>query len=427
MMARRERSLGIAIGPDRVVASDFAGNGDRASGERWSYPLHVGEGWAADLTAAFRALRAARPSARVLHIALMPPLAETRLASLPVIDVSRLRPAIARDIEKYFPIVGEPQVVQVSAVGARSPSAFAPHLVSAAAARVVQDVLLAADVAGWTVDSLGTAQLAWAGAARSDSRSNGARARAMIHHAERVDILELSNGDVVRIRRSRPGHVPLDASEGAHVLAASTDEAVTVAARFARVADGQSLWPARTYIERDRRVWRAARRWTITAAALLLTAGAMAWLGASRDLSAVRAERTKIRARVGAALAARDSLASLDVRLGAIRGFTATAPRWSVAIADVARVLPDDASLVALKAAGDTVVLVGDAEHAAPVFTAIADGKVLTGVHADAPIQQQVQNGEVVAERFTIAGRLPRAERASHAAVSAIPPPKRTP
>ena len=105
-------------------------------------------------------------------------------------------------------------------------------------------------------------------------------------------------------------------------------------------------------------------------------------------------------------MAARDSLAALRQRTAILRGFGAGAPRWSSVIVALGAALPRDASLLSFRSKGDTLILTGEAAQAALVFGALGRSNVLTGVRAEAPIQQQVENGEVVAERFTIAARL---------------------
>ena len=168
----------------------------------------------------------------------------------------------------------------------------------------------------------------------------------------------------------------------------------------------RSLWPAAVREARARADWRRAGRLSALAAVLAALAAVIAWSAAGRDLARVADERRALAPRVSSAMAARDSLTALGRQLASLRGFGDGTPRWSSVIVALGDALPVDASLVSLRTSGDTLILTGDAGHAAAVFSALGRSSLLNGVRAEAPIQQQVENGEVVAERFTIAAKL---------------------
>lgn len=409
-MGPRATGVGVAIAPDRVTAR---GAGRPASGLAWERalpPLDApGAEWREALRDAFRSLRAAAPDARSLHVTLLPPIAEVRVSQLPPVGAERLRPVIARDASKYFPVGNEPQVVQVRERGARTNGAFTRHLLSAAPERVVEDILAAATAAGWTVASLAPAHDAWAAAALGDARSNGANANgacklALVRSADRVDSFEIADHAVTHVRRYRSADAADDPA-GTRVLASNAGEAAALAARFAALPDDASLWPERVYAARARHAWTLAGRFALAAFAMVVITLALEWIGSGGALARVSAARAAVRPRVQTALRLRDSLELFDQRRAMLERFGAARPRWSATLVEVGRALPDDASLLLLRTNGDTLVLTGDAAHAATVFTAFAQSKAFRGVRAEAPIQQQVEGGEVVAERFTLAAQ----------------------
>jgi hypothetical protein len=356
------------------------------------------------LLEALRSLRTAAPGAHVLHVALLPPLAEVRIAALPAIDADELREALERDAPKYFPVGAERQVVTARPVGATA-DGFAPHLLSSAAATVVDDVLAAAEAAGWRVATIAPAHLAWAKAARARQGAAGARHSAVVHFGDREDVLDVRDGAIVHLRRGRASGTAPDAGSS-RTLASSLDEALDLAARFAALPDERSLWPVAVREARAAAGWRRAGRLAASAAVLVAFASGLAWIASGRDLARIAGERRALGPRVAAAMTARDSLAALNRQIDLLRGFGAHAPRWSSVVIALGDALPADASLISLRTSGDTLILTGEADHAATVFSALARSRALAGVRAEAPIQQQVENGEVVAERFTIAAQL---------------------
>lgn len=409
MNTARGAGLGLAIATDRIVARTLGeGGGERLSWQRalaaaTADAAPAADRWREQLRDALRSLRTAAPGARTLHVALLPPLAEVRTAALPAIDTDDLRLALERDAAKYFPVGAERQVVTARPVGAVT-AGFALHLLASSPAHVIDDVLAAAEAAGWRVDSLAPAQLAWAKAARARQGAGGAAHSAVVRFGDREDVFDVKDGAIVRVQRRRASSAPDAASS--RTLASSLDDALDLAARFAALPDERSLWPAAVRAARDQAAWRSAGRTTAAAAALVALALAVAWGAAGRDVERIAAERRALRPRVTAAMAARDSLSALNQRVVLLRGFGAGAPRWSSVLIAIGDALPADASLISVRSAGDTLILTGEAEHAATVFGALARSRRLTGVRAEAPIQQIVENGEVVAERFTIAAHL---------------------
>ena len=150
-------------------------------------------------------------------------------------------------------------------------------------------------------------------------------------------------------------------------------------------------------------------RWLLcaTAACVVAAGGVYRW-GLSRHLSVVAIQRNAIRPRVTGAVAARDTLDLLLRSISAMRLVERVTPRWSSAIARIVVALPEDASLITLRADGDSVSLDGQASDAASVFTAFRSTPGVVDVRATAPIRQELAVGESPIERWTIALRVAR-------------------
>ncbi|MEJ2218702.1 MAG: hypothetical protein P8099_19105 [Gemmatimonadota bacterium] len=100
-----------------------------------------------------------------------------------------------------------------------------------------------------------------------------------------------------------------------------------------------------------------------------------------------------------------DERAALNERRAAltvIDTLEATAPRWSVLLAGIARGLPQDAYLAALRGGPDSVFVVGVAGDAAPVFAGLRGIPGVAAVRAQAPIRREARPDGAV-ERFTLA------------------------
>ena len=401
MTARGATAIGVAIGRHRVVARSLDGAGTRLV---WERELNAEDSWRDQLTVALRALRQFAQGARELHITLLPPLAEMRITELPSVPPERLRPTVTRDAAKYFPVARESQVVQVQSAGIGNGSS-APHTVSAAPATVIDDVLAAAAAAGWTVASIVAAQFAWARGAATLSRSNGGRVAALFRLDHSTELFDITAGTITRVRRFRAVDT-IPAAAATTTFSTNDADAADFAARFSDLTDDHSLWPDRVYAARERAKWRSAGWYLTTALGLLLATAIFEWVVAGQQISSAKAERATIRSQVGAVMTARDSLNRITSSLDGLRQFSAEAPRWSGTIAAVTKALPLDAALNSFRASGDTVTMVGDADHAATIFSALAQSPSISGVRAQAPIQQQTENGEVVSERFSIAVQL---------------------
>lgn len=403
----RADGIGVAIAPGMMTARSLA----RSGGVTWEHPLPrlPSADWDNAVREAMRALRLAAPRAGRVHLSLLPPFADVRMVTLPPAPVDLLRTTLAREPSKYFAVGSGAHVVQAAA--GRGASGTTPHFVSAAPEHVITTLIAAAESAGFGVGSIAPAQVAWAAAATSGAGKPGGAMVAMVQLDGRADILELDEGRIVGVRRfpARPS-APFERSGAPGValtvVARAGGEAVDIAARNAIAPDEFSLWPDRVYLERARATRRSAARWATAAAVCVAVAAMIAWFGAGRELARLSAQRASIRPQVAVALATRDSLAALTARAADLRAFDTAAPRWSGVLADLARLLPDEASFATVRASGDSLVMTGEAEHASAAFSALSRAPAIEGIRAQAPIQQHVVDGEVVAERFTIGARV---------------------
>jgi hypothetical protein len=411
----RTGSLGAALCGSRLTVARGAGAAGNADAV-WSTPVdHNAEARRESLTAAFLALREEAPGIATLHIALLPPLAEVRAVALPALPVEELLAGVTRDASRYFPVGTARQVVRVSDIavgganGTRDTSSSADdargatHLIGTADEALVDDLFAAADAAGWTIASLVPAAQAWAAGARRLSSARTATS-VLVTTDGRVDQLALGANGLRGVRRSpvfqsRNGSAP---PQGATILAADADAARLLAARHAELPDEFCLWPAQVYESRRVRLTRQARVLLAATVALLTVAGLVEWSNLRRAESGIAAARTELRDVVGAALERRDALRAQLGTAELIRSFETETPGWLALLGAVEAALPVDASLRSLRAFGDTIVLIGDADRAAPVMAALATVPELEDVRVDAPIQQQVEDGEVVSERFQL-------------------------
>lgn len=399
MIKRRTLAIGVSLSETRIIASELSATrgGSAAAFERaWD----VADAARRDaLTAAFRDLRVAAPGLTLLHLALLPPLSEVRIVEMPPLHADEMRPALSHDLRRYFPLGPARQVVQVHAPDARADGAPQSRAISIAEEALVEDLLATAEAQGWKVGSIVAAQFAWAEAARSLGVADDST-WIEIRSARRSDLLRLGPQGITAIRRAA-FTADLPASPSA-LLAAGETSAMTIAAAHASFPDEDSLWTDRTYATRLQRTWRQLRTLAVATAALLVVAMGIEWRSLREKELRVAAERAARRPAVAEALARRDTLQTLERTLDAIRHFGSAVPAWLVLLTSVEAVLPNDASLISFRGVGDTLVLVGEAARAAPVLAALEGVRSLRAVRANAPIQQQVEDGEVVAERFTI-------------------------
>ena len=420
--------------------------------ERWSCTFESNN--VGVLASAFAALEAAlgAPGRVRLRVALMPPLAMLRRVELPRMSHDERRMVIARQAERWFVSAGQPLVTAHRVLRTRrgKPS---PILVAAAPSGIVEALYAAAAERGWSVGMILPAQIAWQlFAARTWRGIRAARAGVVVCGRGELSLLQLDHGDLIIVRRCRVGafaHVraavvanapseresPLpvaligpsvdharlisELDGAASCLPGSNDQAISDSGLAALrglqwATPNASMLELTTEARRtsgERRTKRFSSNLIAAAAALCLAAAGLRLVGVHRELAAVRAARDSQHARVERAMVLRDSLATLTSRLEALSALEAQSPRWSGIIARVAGRLPADAHLVGFHALGDSLVLDGQAENAAGVFTAMHDGAGLSSITAAAPIRQEVVPGQPTVEHWTMLARVGEGQR----------------
>lgn len=401
MKALKSRTVGVALSETQIVLR--AGIGARDAPTR---PFE--RAWAVDdptrrqaLVDVLREMRKTIVDASAMSIVLLPPLAEIRFVHLPPLPPDELRSAVARDIMRYAPVSTAPHVVQVQAVNDRPVDVGVSRLISIAEEGLIEDVLVAARDAGWHVKSIAAAAFAWESAARSKAGED-AEGWISVRTERREDSLRLGMRGIVGARRFSPPRAILAPEDT--VLAEDLSAALILAASHAVLPDVQSLWPDRVYLERAKRRWREVRGLVITSAALLVLAIGIESFSMSRQESRVANERAAIRSELAIAVERRDTLMSLQRTLATIHNFEAGSPSWISLLGSIEAALPPDAFLISLRGIDDSVTMIGEAERAAPVIDALSRAAVFRAVRAAAPIDQLIEDGEVVAERFSILG-----------------------
>lgn len=335
--------------------------------------------------------KAPRDEAIVLHVALLPPIAQLRRVELPQMAAADAARVVARNIGRYFPDVAEPHTVAAH----RSAGGW---LAAVAPTAVVQAIHESCRGYGWEVGAIVPAHVAWA---------SGAHGAISIVLSGETLVVEAARGLVRSVRRFRPG---IASPEFGAARCIATDEAQAVAKAAAAVVGVSQL----DLVPDGEQVRRAgiARRlgWSMlgAAAALVVIAGGITLWGEHRELAALRAHRATLQARVQQALASRGELLETSEKVNALVRSERAAQPWSAVIAGVAEALPTDASLSAFRAEADSVSLEGQAGNAAGVFAAMRSAGGFLAVRASSPVRQEGggATGEPVIERFTMSARL---------------------
>ena len=361
------KTIGIALGPDRLVAVLPDGR-------------HHETADVSDLGRAILELKeqAGLAQARA-SVALLPPLVDVRRVSLPprLRDAERRR-VLARDAARYF-------------LGARGPQVLATggNLAAAAPAALVEALEAAVAAAGWTLGVVVPAHVAWAAGTASDGW-------VIAPLPDATELLRGEGGRLVERRRLRSGDAVPEAAQ--------VDPYPAAAAGVARARALQLCSDGR-HEARRRATGRLARALVLGAAACLLLAAGLDYWGLGRELAAVRARRGALAPQVAAAMGVRDSLDAVAGVVETLGILESTSPRWSAFFTDLADYLPRDAHLVALRTVGDSVAAVGIAREAAAVFEGLERMPHLAAVRSDGPIRQEIAGSGTVREHFGLSAR----------------------
>ena len=401
-------SVGIALEANRLVAR-------LPTGERWEKALSPsphGDSWL-DLADALEELHAVVGDGQVeLHVALLPPFAYVRPLELSGVSEHEAAQLARRDPSRFLPTRGKALAVEVEGTGWRRAS---PFLLVAAPITVIEAIDAAAQQSGWTLGSIVPAQLAWASAGMRRSGPDDVVIALETH----VEIVRLRRGLVHSIRRIAAATDAMTASElrdlaAKHgvelsedaVVISSPNDLASVAAECAARAIGPALLPESSRLAVRQRQRRGTfARFAAAAVLIAVSAGLTPW-GLNRERSATGAERARIRGAVAQALAVRESVATLNARLAAVRSLEMDASHWSVLVASLADKLPSNAFLLSLSASGDTLHLEGGAARAAPVFDALATVPGVKSVRPEGPIRQEIRADGAALEHFVLAASL---------------------
>jgi len=287
-----------------------------------------------------------------------------------------------------------------------------PFLSAAVPSALIQDLEEVTAECGWIIDRFVTGQMAWMTAGMRQWRElRRGDARLVVADTRETTILMIHAGALSVVRRSRAG-VGLQpdgaTASRSFVFGDGTRSAVQIAAGAASSTRSLQLIPDAVRQARGEGQLRVARWLLSVAVACVVAAGGVYRWGLSHHLSAVADQRKAIRPRVTNAVASRDTLDLLLRSINAMRSLESATPRWSSAIARIVVALPQDASLITLRADGDSVSLDGQASDGASVFAAFRSTPGVVDIRATAPIRQELAVGESSIERWTIALRVAR-------------------
>jgi hypothetical protein len=441
--SRKKIRTGIAISPNEICAADIRLRSSASRSWRAAIepPPSDGASWPSLTSALSDLARALGATDGTLSISLMPPLTEVRRLELPPLADEDLQRLLSRNASRYFVNARTPQIVGASGAKRRARGKPSPVVAATASARLVAMIRVAAEQAGWTVDSVSPAESAWAAGALAlwpaFARQN---AYALIAHEDRTDLLQIEDGRLIGVRRFRGGsadasmiadavgptaRIGVAGSTGARraisaALAAlnvtvsspsgewsaAADDADVLAAQFAGSDVGPTL-RTEGAVAADR---ASARKmtWIITgatAAMLVVAAGIQLW-GVHHQLALVRAERERLRPQLSTTLVGRTTVDATYRHLASLASAERAAPRWSSVIASLSEAVPEEAHLTAIRARGDSLIVDGLAQHAARVFDALEKTHGLVDVRAASPVRRELQDGGSTLDHFVIGARV---------------------
>jgi len=454
--AKKRIRTGIAISPTEICAADIRLR--NSASRSWRAPLEAppsdGSSWPSLVSALSDLSRALGTTEGTLSISLMPPLTEVRRLELPPLADEDLQRLLSRNASRYFVNARTPQIVGASGPKRRARGKPSPIVAAAASARLVAMARVAAEQAGWTVESVAPAESAWAGGALAVwpafARQN---AYALIAHEDRTDLLQIEDGALIGVRRFRGGSA--DASMIADAVgptarigvagavgprrtisaalaalnitvsspsgewAAAAEEPEVLAAQFAGTDVGPTL-RTEGAVAADR---ASARKmtWLIAgaAAALFVVAAGIQLWGVHHQLALVRAERERLRPQLSSTLVGRTTVDATYRHLAALAAAERAAPRWSSVIASLSESVPEEAHLTAIRARSDSLIVDGLAQHAARVFDALEKTHGLIDVRAASPVRRELQDGGSTLDHFVIGARVVKPSPAEAATTTA--------
>jgi hypothetical protein len=455
MMARRESAnarrapvIGVALSTTRLAAVWTSATGSPETRQR-AIDATGADGWVAlrdalrDAVTDWRATYG--DAACTIRVALVTPLVEVRTVSLPPVSDHDAQRLLARAAARHFLSANEPMVVGVS-VPIDGDAGAVTRVAAATPQRLLRALRDAIAVGGGTLGDVMPALVTWSLGNATQRAAEGV----LQVDDTRFELVRWQHGAPIAVRRfARP-----DDLDTLYNACAALDGAVTLMATNADRADiSRALMERGVSVARAHgdapvphaddlgmlAAWRLAtaswvagapalplalsddvrdtatrvvtsagaarRRMLVAAGLLLVTAAGVYRVGVLRELRAVRAER--------AAMA--PALDSLGLRARsndplavdrAVREVARAVVPWSRVLATLGVVLPRDAHVLGVRAAGDTLELEGVARDAGGVFTALEQAG-FTELSATAPMRRERSANGDVTERFTFRARAP--------------------
>ncbi len=423
---RREVRLGLAIAPERIVAVELKRSLRGLSpGRVQARPLEspAEDGSWPDLAEALNDLLATFGARRgTASIALLHPLANAKVITVPPVRRRDLRPLVARNLRRYFITGADPAVVDAAPLR-RSRREPALAMATCADARRVQAIHAAVRAAGLRLESIVAAPLAVTEAVCE--LLPAARRRELVialHSPEWCEGIAVSHGTVRLVapwNGADDEHVPQlvmrlaeagfgaagPGAELASVALAPAEQRERISAALsleigqapldgpgldqlepaALAAYGAALMPesapqllpAEPRRARQRRLNIRVAALSAAAVVVLCVAAALHLWGLKREVEAVSAERSAHAVDVARALEQRQTADAVRARLETIARIEQAALPWTPAVAELAEALPDSAYLVSFSAEGLQLRLAGVAKSASSIVPALEASPLL--------------------------------------------------
>ncbi len=429
---RKHRYVGLAIGRDRIVAVELVhGALGARPGRVHVRPLDPppDNGTWPDLTEAvvelLQTLGAQRATA---SIALLRPLAQSKVIAVPPLRRRDLRSLVSRNARRYFITAAEPVITDVQRWGMSRAGKPTPAVAACADARVVDVIHRSVAQAGLHVDFITAAPLALAELIRrrvpqvrrgpavvtvaspgwcegiamtlgrpsafepwpdrtgtevspfSARMSRAAAGRAGTEDAAPTVVLVASSEE----RDGVEEHLRRELGEEViHLPDALSDldpEAVAAFGAAVMREDAPALLPGP--LRREQRQRETKRMAVLAVAAVVLlcvAAGTRLW-DLRRELEAVTVSRQVLAPRVAEVVELRRALSMVDAVVDGMAQVEASAVHWTPVVAALAEALPDSAYLISMSADGAELQLAGVAKAASVIVPALEASPLLREV-----------------------------------------------
>jgi hypothetical protein len=441
-LGTQDRKVRIAVSPSELVAM----RAGRADLIRFALPGTT------EITAWADAIRASlteiaetvQEKDRSLHVLLLPPLVEVKIACLPRLRATERRAVLVRDAERYFALNGRPVVADaVPSTRSSRGDVLRPHILVAVPEQIVSALADSAKDAGFSLEAISVSTLCLGAAANARAGSSRSAILACTYD-DRVELTAATDGKITAIRRiplgrdldavidsitrlmaertaesQRPDVLVIGGLERPFVpingdignceelgeLVRHSDPAAACVSQRDRGPSVELLPPA-LRSRRQRAGWRQSARSLGAGLCLLILASGLRVYRIRHELQQERERRAVLSTQVSQALRIVDTLASLQkewlvIERGDSRGWDRM-----LALASLARALPSEATLLSIRLRDDTLFIAGIAANAEKVLAALQDTPDFAGSRFTSPVEQVVQSDDAVTERFAIRSTL---------------------